>query len=157
MIVFVCFGNIMRSPMCEALLKKRMREADNARFTVASAGLNATPNREAHPWAIEAAKDFDISLEDHRARLLTSEMVHRADAIFVMDFHNQAQLYARWPVAREKAFLLGAYAGRRRIDEISDPYYSGLPGTRNCYSILNTCIENLTSELLNQKGEEAAV
>src|ERR1700722_19058447 len=72
-VLFVCFGNIIRSPMCEALLKKELARFHDSQFTVMSAGLNSIPGRPAHPWAITAAKEFDISLEDHRAQLLTQE------------------------------------------------------------------------------------
>jgi len=146
--LFVCFGNIMRSPMCEALLNRELAHLDDAQFTVASAGLNAIHGRPAHPWAIAAAKEFDISLEHHRARLLTAEMVNQADAIFVMDYHNQVQLLSRWGGAKKKVFLLSAYAaGDYRPVEILDPYYMGQEGTVRCYEILNACIQNLVRGL----------
>ena len=151
-ILFVCFGNIMRSPMCEALFKRDLSRFRNTQFTVVSAGLNATPGRPAHDWAITAAKDFGISLENHRAQVLTPEMVKRADAILVMDYHNQVQILSRWADAKEKTFLLSAYAGEDyRSVEISDPYYTGLEGTRTCYSILSACTQNLARALLNHQ------
>ena len=138
----------MRSPMCEALLNRELARAHNTQFTVMSAGLNAAPGRQAHTWAITAASEFGISLENHRARLLTPEMVNRADAIFAMDYHNQVQLLSRWVDAKERIFLLSAYAGEDyRPVEICDPYYLGLEGTRRCYSILNTCVQNLARGL----------
>jgi protein-tyrosine phosphatase len=150
-ILFVCFGNIMRSPMCEALLKRGLANFDDAQFNVTSAGLNAIPDWQAHTWAITAAREFGVSLEGHRARLLTSDMVHRANAIFAMDYHNQVQLFSRWPDHKKKILLLSAYANEDYPSvEISDPYYAGLEGTRSCYSVLNTCIENLAHELLRE-------
>jgi protein-tyrosine phosphatase len=145
--VFVCFGNIMRSPMCEALMNRAVTGFPD-QVMVTSAGLNAMAGRPAHPWAIMAAQEFGISLENHRARLLTSEMVDRADAIFVMDNQNQVQLLSRWSSARNKVFMLGAYAPKEyRGVEIRDPYYLGQDETRYCYQILNTCIQNLTHSL----------
>jgi len=141
-ILFVCFGNIMRSPMCEALLNREL-VFQGAQYRVMSAGLNATEGRPAHDWAVKAAGELGISLENHRAQLLTSEMVKRADAIFAMDYKNQVQLLSRWPDAKKKIFLLGAYASPGcRVGEIADPYYLGLEGTRRCYAILTTCVQN---------------
>lgn len=145
--LFVCFGNIMRSPMCEVLMKRacslRTRE-----ITVASAGLNAVPGRSAHPWAVVAAKELGVSLEAHRAQVLTAEVVVKAEVIFAMDYQNLVQLRSRYPEARNRIFMLGAYAGRNnRSLEISDPYYSDEDGTRQCYKALEICIENLVSSL----------
>jgi protein-tyrosine-phosphatase len=145
--VFVCFGNIIRSPMCEALMNRAVMGFSDG-IAVTSAGLNATPGRPAHPWAIMSAHEFGITLENHRARLLTSEMIDRADAIFVMDYQNQVQLLSRWAHARSKVFMLSAYAGKDYpAVEICDPYYIGHEETRRCYKILNTCIQNLAESL----------
>jgi protein-tyrosine phosphatase len=147
-LVFVCFGNIMRSPMCEALMKRALAALPEERFTITSAGLNATPGRPAHDWAITAARELGISLDDHRARLLTAEMVDQADAIFVMDYQNVAQITSRYPQASKKVFLLGAYAGEDHgAVEIDDPYYTGEEGTRACYRILDTCVRNFVKSL----------
>jgi len=149
--LFVCFGNIMRSPMCGALLSRELAYLHNPQLTVMSAGLNSSPGRPAHPWAVEAAKEFGVSLEDHRARSLTPEMVDSADVIFVMDYQNQVQLLSRWGAAKKKIHLLSAYAGKEyRSVEIRDPYYMGLEGTRACYRILNTCVQNLVREISNE-------
>ena len=151
-VLFVCYGNIMRSPMCEALLNAELASCRDRQFKVMSAGLNALPGRPAHSWAITAAQDFAISLENHRAQSLTPEMVSAADAIFVMDYHNQVQLQSRWADVGKKVFLIGLHAGNnRRPVEISDPYYAGLEGTKSCYRVLSTCIRNLAQDLLKQK------
>ncbi len=146
--VFVCFGNIMRSPMCEALMNRECAALGHAAVSVTSAGLHSIPGREAHPWAIAAARDFGISLEEHRARPLTPEVVARATVIFTMDFQNQVQLLSRYPEAKDKTFLLSVYAGEKhRSAEIPDPYYLGEEGTRRCYQTLTVCIRNLARSL----------
>jgi len=145
--LFVCFGNIMRSPMCEALMKQALASMPSAQFSVRSAGLNATPGRPAPPWATTAAQDFGISLEHHRARLLTADMVDQADAIFAMDYDNLTQLQFRYPHARDKVFMLGAYARDYPAVEIKDPYYSGEGATLSCYKILSGCVQHLIATL----------
>jgi len=145
--LFVCFGNIMRSPMCEGLMKRTV-SSWTREITVASAGLHAVPARAAHPWAVAAAKESGICLENHRAKALTEEMVTKAEVIFAMDYQNMVQLRSRFPEAKNKVFMLGAYAdSNNRSLEISDPYYSGEHGTRQCYKTLEACINNLASSL----------
>lgn len=147
-VLFVCFGNIMRSPMCEALMNRAIQSGAHRPISASSAGLNATSGREVHPWAEVAARELGISLENHRARLLTREMTDAADVIFVMDFQNYVQLVLRFPSAKEKIGMLGAFAGPKPHHlEIRDPYYEGPEATSNCYAILATCIDNLLQEL----------
>jgi protein-tyrosine-phosphatase len=146
--LFVCFGNIMRSPMCEALMRQELTRFPHIQVTVTSAGLNATPGKRAHPWAVAAAPQFGVSLEDHGARLLTAEMVNQADVIFAMDYQNRVELFHRHPGAREKVCMLSVYAGPDYgLVEIRDPFYGSEIETSRCYSILQTCVHNLVSTL----------
>jgi protein-tyrosine-phosphatase len=149
-VLFVCFGNIMRSPMCEQLMQRAVRSAALP-ISISSAGLNAVTGIEAHPWAIAAAREFGISLENHRAKLLTSEMVDNAELIFAMDFQNYAQLVSRFHCSRKKIVMLGAYgtSDSGSID-IPDPYCDGPEGTSRCYKTLAACIDNLLQDLVTR-------
>ena len=129
-------------------MNRELSRMDGLSLAVGSAGLNATSGRPAHPWAITAAREFGISLENHCARLLTQEMVDGADAILAMDYQNQVQLLTRWKHASKKVFMLSAYApAEYRSVEIPDPYYLGEEQTRICYRVLHECIQNLTTSL----------
>ena len=155
--VFVCFGNIMRSPMSEALFKDAIARNPSIAAKITSAGLNATPGTPAHPWAVAAAQDFGISLEHHQSILLTREMVDEADAILAMDSQNQVELLSRYPDAADRFFLLGAYSGTtNRPIEIRDPFYGDLKETRRCYRLLQTCIKNLAESLDASKTQNKA-
>jgi protein-tyrosine phosphatase len=142
--------------MCEALMKRAVG-AELRHFSIRSAGMHAVPGNTAHAWALAAARDFGLSLDDHRAQLLTAEMVKEADAIFAMDYQNQVELIAAYPDARQKVFMLGAYvAGGHRHLEIADPYYATPEQTRNCYQVLQRCISELAAEVLQNSKEKAA-
>jgi protein-tyrosine-phosphatase len=149
--VFVCFGNIMRSAMAESLMQKALHDTavDHGSVKIDSAGLHASPGREAHPWAQKAAIDLGISLGSHRAKLLTREMVDGADAVFAMDFQNKAELLTLYPEARDKIFMLSAYAeGEWKNREIPDPYLGDVVVTRYCGRQLETCIRNLIASTI---------
>jgi protein-tyrosine-phosphatase len=143
--VFVCFGNIMRSAMAELLMRKAANEAGlEEQIRIVSAGLHASPGREAHPWVQEASAELGISVAAHRSKLLTPEMVEQADCVFAMDFQNLAELLTLYPQAREKMYMLSAYAeGPWQYREIPDPYLGDLAATQYCGRQLRTCIHNL--------------
>jgi protein-tyrosine-phosphatase len=142
--LFVCFGNIMRSPMADALLKQEAAEAQVA-IRSDSAGLHAVPGKAAHPWAQAAATELGVSLADHQAKPLNGDLVANADAILAMDKQNLAELLNLYPQCKDKFFMLPAYSGDPRLDEISDPYLGDLETTRECYHLVQTCIRNLVA------------
>ena len=146
--LFICFGNLMRSPMAEAMLKHVLLARGIDGITVRSAGLHAVPGREAHSWALAVSRELDMPLDQHRAQLLTPELVSGSDVIFAMDFQNLAELLTLYPAAASKIVLLSRYAeGKQRNREIPDPYFGDMETTRQCYSVLRACIDNLASRI----------
>lgn len=146
--VFVCFGNIMRSPVCGALFREAIKRHPGISVQIQSAGLNATPGRPAHPWAITAAQELGIYLDGHQAVLLTRAMIEQADAVIAMDFQNQVELLSRYPDCAAKFFLLGAYSGKSTgTVEIQDPFFGDLNETRRCYQLLQICTQRLADSL----------
>jgi protein-tyrosine-phosphatase len=79
------------------------------------------------------AAGLGISLAQHRAKPMTRETAEKADCIFAMDSQNKAELRTLYPEAREKIFMLSAYAeGPWQYREIPDPYLGDLEITRVC-------------------------
>jgi protein-tyrosine-phosphatase/predicted ATP-grasp superfamily ATP-dependent carboligase len=147
-VLFVCYGNIMRSPMAEAMLKRVLAEEGVRDVSVTSAGLHAQPGRMVHPWALTVSHELAVPLDNHHARTLTREMVAASDAIFAMDFENLAELLALYPEAKHKIYLISVCAGgSARNREIPDPYYEDVEATRRCYAILMECIRNLARSM----------
>jgi protein-tyrosine phosphatase len=152
-LLFVCFGNIIRSPMCEALARQSLAEQKRSDIIVTSAGTHAIPGRQAHPYAISTASQMGIDLSHHNARALNAEMVEQADAILAMDCRNVVELVSQFPRARNKIYMLGAYAENHgKFVEIEDPYYGHEEMTRECYKRLKSCIERLMSSLRSPKA-----
>ena len=84
-VLFVCQGNIIRSPFAAALFHRLLPSALQERIHVASAGLDTTPGKPADPRALQLAKEFDVPLDAHRTQRLTTSLVECADLIVVMD------------------------------------------------------------------------
>ncbi|MBI2116982.1 MAG: low molecular weight phosphatase family protein [candidate division NC10 bacterium] len=148
-VLFVCRGNIIRSPMAAALLRRELSGRRRTAIAVRSAGLRAEPGRRADPRAVETARHFGISLQDHRAQPLTAELVRDADLILVMDRLNHAELRGRFPEAGDRMLMLGALLqpGRRRPVEVDDPCDGSGTDIYRCYRLLQSSIERLACRL----------
>jgi protein-tyrosine-phosphatase/predicted ATP-grasp superfamily ATP-dependent carboligase len=147
-ILFVCHGNIIRSPMAAAMLTRALVGTIRG-ISVASAGLHAKPYGQADARALALAQQFGCSLQSHQAQMISKDMVERADAIFVMDRLNEAKLLGRFPQAKGKVWLLGAgeAGGERGEIDIVDPYDGGTEDVRRCYERLAGCVQRLADVL----------
>lgn len=83
-ILFVCTGNTCRSPMAEAIARRRVSERGWNQVEVASAGVAAFPGGAPSGGALRAAATRGLDLSDHRSAPLTSELTERADLILTM-------------------------------------------------------------------------
>ena len=152
-VLFVCHGNILRSPMAAALLKQAS-DTGGLAMHVLSAGLHAKPYHQADPRGLAVAKEFGIDLSAHRADLLTRDMVHRADVIFVMDQFNEAELLSRYPQLRRKVVCLSlCNSAMTSCLDIHDPYHGEIEDVRHCYETIRSCITALVAILTGAPGD----
>jgi low molecular weight protein-tyrosine phosphatase len=146
-VLFVCHGNIMRSPMAAEVFRHRMAAIDRA-VGVASVGTWTTNGRRADPRAITAARDLGISLEGHRSRSITAAIVGNSDLICVMDYRNEVDVLTRFPGAAKKTILLGGITATRSLGpEIPDPYMSAPEDVAECYRRLIPAVDALVRAL----------
>jgi protein-tyrosine phosphatase len=127
-VLFVCLGNICRSPTAEAVFARDVAAAGLAhRFTIDSAGTGDWHAGElAHPptRALASARGVEIT---HRARQITRADLGRFDHVIVMDRSNHANVLAlaEGDDERAKVVLFRSFETSRDDDEVPDPYYSG--------------------------------
>ena len=115
-ILVVCVGNICRSPMAEALLKRALRGQDE--FTVESAGLGALVGHPASEHSVELMAEVGEDITAHRARQIHPDMVRDADLVLVMETGHKRAIDDADPTARGKVHRLGEWQG---VD-VDDPY-----------------------------------
>lgn len=116
-VLFVCTGNLCRSPMAAALASAGHGGGD---VVFESAGVAALDGAPATPTAVTACAEVGVDLVSHRARMLTPEMAASADVVYVMTAGHLAQVLRIAPEAAGRVVLLRPDGG-----DIDDPY--GLP------------------------------
>ncbi len=125
-ILFVCMGNICRSPTVAAVARAEFARAGLA-IEVESAGTEDYHiGASADPRSIAIAEACGYRLRDHRARQVCSADFSRFDHLLVMDNTNLRALLARAPeCARGRVALFLPFVGISEPVELPDPYYGG--------------------------------
>lgn len=119
-ILFLCHGNICRSPMGEYVLKDMVRKTGVAdRFEIASAAVSREEiGNPVYPPARREMAKHGVSCEGHAARQVTLEDYHYFDRIYYMDRSNARYLRRMLPHDPEKI--------RPLLDhDVADPWYTG--------------------------------
>ncbi len=146
-ILFVCHGNIIRSALAEALLKS----AALGKVRVSSAGVGAQPGRGPDERACAAAREMGITLDGHRARSVTREILAETDVVIVMDELNEAFLLTQHPQAKSKLRFLGEWNPRRRSRIVVDPYRGSSKDVRACAREIQACVAELAKMLVESE------
>ena len=131
-ILFVCTGNVCRSPMAEGIFRRATQGRDA--YEVRSAGLGAVEGQPPSPFAVQAVQELGIDIAGSRSRTLTPELVQQADYIFGMTHSHVDTVLLLHPQAAEKTFLLREFDDTLDLFEkdISDPIGCSYQTYRNC-------------------------
>jgi protein-tyrosine phosphatase len=152
-VLFVCMGNICRSPMAEAVFRSLARrswpdlavEADSAGTHDYHAG--SPPDER----ALRVARAHGIDMSAQRARQLLVEDFDRFDRILAMDLKNQHSALALAPPGlRHRVQLLLDYAPQLALREISDPYYGELADFERVFELSAQAARGLLQSLADQ-------
>ncbi|HEY1489796.1 MAG TPA: serine hydroxymethyltransferase [Verrucomicrobiae bacterium] len=113
-ILFICTGNVCRSPMAEALFRRAV--SGRGEFRVLSAGLGAVDGQPPTSHSVRAMDELGVDISAQRSRMLTVDLVREADLILGMTHSHVDTVALLYPPASEKTFLL------REFDETLEPY-----------------------------------
>lgn len=152
-IVFVCTGNTCRSPMAEAILRKRLAEEKLVKLEVSSAGIAASNGEPMNEKTAQTLTDKGFELLTFSAKKLTDKELKDALAIVCMtDKQRDLVMEMRWKVMRE--------AGEEEIEnnvysfseltgyEVLDPYGKDIDCYRYVFELIAGGMSALTDKIL---------
>lgn len=144
-ILFVCLGNICRSPLAEGILRHKAEAAGVAeKFTLDSAGMGPWHAGKApDPRSIAAAARHGIDIGNQRARQITADDFKRFDLILGMDRENIKSLARVQPAYSRARIALYLYEALELKKDVPDPYY-GIPADfENVYRLCDRASDAL--------------
>ena len=147
-ILFVCLGNICRSPTAEAVFRHRST-ASGLHITIESAGTDAWHTGEAPDVRAQAAgRKRGYSFADQSARKVSRQDFEMFDLILAMDKRNLQDLKAMCPskLHYKLALFLG-YASTQTQREVPDPYYGGDDGFESVIDLIELASDGLIDTL----------
>lgn len=117
-LLFLCYGNICRSPVAEALARQALPQAD-----VSSAGFFEHSGRRTPAHIHDACRSLGLSLPPGSSQRVTADMVRAFDLVVLHDLENYQMFAGEFPHALDKMLLLGMFLDPPQPN-IQDPYIS---------------------------------
>ncbi|MEI7993954.1 MAG: low molecular weight protein-tyrosine-phosphatase [Methylococcaceae bacterium] len=149
-VLFVCMGNICRSPTAEGVFAKLIKEQDlEEYFVIDSAGTHAYHIGEPPDLrAQHAALERDVELNNLRARKVIMADFEDFDFLLAMDGDNYAVLMEASPEEyKDKISYFLDYAPHLKTREVPDPYYGGKYGFERVLDLIEVASEGFLSNL----------
>ena len=153
-ILFVCLGNICRSPAAEGIFNQKIKERDLENFFVVdSAGTGSwhvgnLPDQRMRTTALSRGIELTS-----RARQIEENDLYEFDHILVMDKDNlnavKLLIKDDMHTMNSKIKLILSYSKKSQLDEVPDPYYGGQNGFEKVLDLLNDAIEELIDSLID--------
>ncbi|UXX80038.1 low molecular weight phosphotyrosine protein phosphatase [Reichenbachiella carrageenanivorans] len=148
-VLFVCLGNICRSPLGEAIFNHKVKglsmEADSAGTAAYHVGEN--PDHR----SIEVARAHGVPIS-HKARKFVAEDFDRFDYILAMDRNNFRDMKALAAGSAKNLYLLRGFDPEADGDlDVPDPYYGGYDGFENVFQMVSRSVDQLIAHIETQK------
>jgi len=152
-VLFVCMGNICRSPTAQGVFEHLVEgQGLTALIQIDSAGTHAYHVGEPPDVrATQAAKKRSINLGSQRARRVSGDDFLEFDYVLAMDRNNYDDLMSLCPPDhRSKLYLFLEFATDLAEDEVPDPYYGGITGFERVLDLIELASQGLLAEIRQQ-------
>lgn len=147
-VLFICKGNICRSPFAEHLALKLRREGAIPGITFGSAGLHVSKPISSPDDALQAALRLGVNLDSHRSQSISLELMEAYDMVIAMEVWQYAILRSSFQQHHNKLFLLPLLDSTEQAQHsgyaafnIQDPYGCPPSAFDSCFERISRCIE----------------
>lgn len=131
-IIFVCTGNTCRSPMAEIIMKNKLKLAGIEDVRISSAGLSASAGEKISKNSALALKQLGYKSSGFKSKVLTHQMILKADAVICMTADHK-----RWLAGYENVYTIAEITG---LGDIIDPYGGNLKTyIETSYQLVDAC------------------
>jgi len=134
-VIFVCQGNICRSPFAQLLAQKLFGPQSNV-IQFESAGMLPRNTRYSPAAAVTAAATFGVDLGRHQSKCLTEEMVSGAQLLIIFDSINLRALFDRYPDLQCPVTFLGSFESTDQLSIVNDPEGQDMNAFIGCYQLI---------------------
>jgi protein-tyrosine-phosphatase len=142
-LLFVCTGNICRSPMAEGIAR-HYGLVRGWPVQARSGGILGIIDKPADPLAVKVMAEIDMDISGHRSGGIDDALVDWADHILVMELGHSMRLRERHPGAADKTLMLGNFGG---MMEVQDPIGGWRWKFRGCRDGLLRCVQGFMDQL----------
>ncbi|MGH9349986.1 MAG: hypothetical protein ACRD26_22260, partial [Vicinamibacterales bacterium] len=143
-VLFVCLGNICRSPFGALRAERLLEEAGRGDLLCTSAGIRPSQAARSPGEACAVARRYGLSLDRHVPQALTRGLVAAHDMVVVMEASQLEQVQAAYPELHDRVFLLPLYDDAARGDyeryNIADPFGQPLEAFETCYERMDRAL-----------------
>ena len=150
-VLFVCSGNICRSPMAAGYFRKLVQERGLQQVQVSSAGTLGIEGSPASPEAVAAMGEIGVDLTSHRSRGVTVEELLDSDLVVVMAALHRDELTGYFQELGSRCVLLRAFENAPRAQagapDLEDPIGESLPVYRMQREQIVRCLDHLAMQI----------
>ncbi len=150
-VLFVCSGNICRSPMAAEYLRHVAVRSGMSHLVVDSAGLLGINDAPVTAEARQAGMEAGLDLTAHRSRGIAKTDLATADVVVVMTLDHLEEMERRFPGGTRRRYLIRAFEkGPDPVGsapELDDPIGEGLETYQECFAVIRDCVDHLALHL----------
>ncbi len=154
-VLFVCLGNICRSPTAEGVFRHLVEQEGLAdSFFIDSAGTSGWHQGELpDPRSMKEALRHGVDLSSQRSRAVDDRDFNKFHYILAMDYANLKELEKRCPEKLQgRLSLFTSYAPQLGIAEVPDPYYDGAQGFAHVFRIAEASAKGLLQAIVRDRA-----
>ncbi len=150
-LVFVCSGNICRSPMAAAFARERLKDRGVPAVVVSAGTLNIR-GRPAAAHGIAAMNEVGVDMQSHYSQGIQRAMLEMADWIVVMSPKHEDFIASHAPHVMKKVVRMWEWS-ERELTQIDDPVGQDLVAFRACRDLLSECIDAWLDDAFPQENK----